>query len=123
MNTQDIPVVIYHNTRCSKSRSACEIVAAQGIDAQIINYLETPPGKEELRALLKKLGIRPEQLVRRGEEVFKANYAGKILSDEAWLDAMVSHPILIERPIVVLGDRAIIARPPESVLDLIGDAD
>ena len=116
-------LTIYHNARCSKSRSACEIVAAQGIDAQIINYLETPPGKEELRALLKKLGIRPEQLVRRGEEVFKANYAGKILSDEAWLDAMVSHPILIERPIVVLGDKAIIARPPENVLDLIRDAD
>ena len=116
-------LTIYHNARCSKSRSACEIVAAQGIEAQIINYLETPPDKEELRTLLTKLGIRPEQLIRRSEDVFKANYAGKSLSDEAWLDALVTHPILIERPIVVLGDKAIIARPPENVLDLIRDAD
>ncbi len=116
-------VVIYHNARCSKSRSACEIVAGQGIEATIVEYLKTPPGKEELRALLQKLGMKPAEIVRRGEDVFKENYAGKTLDDEQWLDALVAHPILIERPIVVRGDKAIIGRPPEKVLDLLADAD
>jgi arsenate reductase len=115
-------IVIYHNARCSKSRAACELIAAQGIKAEVIDYLRTPPGKEELRGLLKKLGMKPEELVRRGEEVFKAQYAGKNLSDEQWLEALVAHPILIERPIVVRGARAVIGRPPEKVLELL-DAD
>ena len=122
MNTQDIPVVIYHNTRCSKSRSACEIVAGRGIDARIVEYLKTPPGKDELGELLKKLGMKPSELVRRGEEAFKENYAGKSLDEEQWLDALVAHPVLIERPIVVRGDRAVIGRPPEKVIELL-DAD
>lgn len=118
---QDTPIVIYHNARCSKSRSACEIVAGRGIEAQIVDYLKTPPSKEELRALLQKLGMKPAELVRRGEDAFKENYAGKTLDDEQWLDALVAHPILIERPIVVAGDRAVIGRPPEKVLELLGD--
>ena len=123
MSIPSTPVVIYHNARCSKSRSACEIVAGQGIEATIVEYLKTPPGKEELRALLQKLGMKPAEIVRRGEDVFKENYAGKTLDDEQWLDALVAHPILIERPIVVRGDKAIIGRPPEKVLDLLADAD
>lgn len=115
-------LVIYHNTRCSKSRSACELIAAKGLTATVIDYLKTPPDKVELRSLLKKLGMKPEALVRKGEEVFKANYAGKTLSDEDWLDALVAHPILIERPIVVRGDKAVIGRPTEKVLELL-DAD
>ena len=122
MNSQSTPVVIYHNARCSKSRSACEIVAGRGIDARIVEYLKTPPGKDELRELLKKLGMKPSELVRRGEEVFKENYAGKSLDEEQWLDALVAHPVLIERPIVVRGDRAVIGRPPEKVIELL-DAD
>lgn len=118
---QDTPIVIYHNARCSKSRSACEIVAGRGIEAQIVDYLKTPPSKEELRALLQKLGMKPAELVRRGEDAFKENYAGKTLDDEQWLDALVAHPILIERPIIVAGDRAVIGRPPEKVLELLGD--
>lgn len=120
-NNQDIPVVIYHNSRCSKSRSACELVAGRGIEAQIVEYLKTPPSREELRALLQKLGMKPAELVRRGEDVFKENYAGKTLDDEQWLDALAAHPILIERPIVVRGDRAVIGRPPEKVLELLDD--
>lgn len=119
MNTQDIPVVIYHNTRCSKSRSACEIVASRGIEATIVEYLKTPPTRAELRALLQKLGMKPEEIVRRGEDVFKEHYVGKTLDDEQWLDALLAHPILIERPIVVRGDKAVIGRPPEKVLDLL----
>ena len=123
MNTQDIPVVIYHNTRCSKSRSACEIVAGRGIEATIVEYLKTPPSREELRALLQKLGMKPAEIIRRGEDIFKENYAGKTLDDEQWLDALVAHPILIERPIVVRGERAVIGRPPEKVMELLGSDD
>ena len=122
MNTQDIPVVIYHNTRCSKSRSACEIVAGRGVEARIVEYLKTPPGRDELRELLRKLGMKPSELVRRGEEAFKENYAGKTLDEEQWLDALVAHPVLIERPIVVRGDRAVIGRPPGKIAELL-DAD
>jgi arsenate reductase len=112
-------VVIYHNARCSKSRSACEIVVGKGIEAHIVEYLKTPPNREELQDLLKKLGMKPSELVRRGEDVYKQNYAGKTLAEEAWLDALAAHPILIERPIVVRGQRAVIGRPPEKVLELL----
>jgi arsenate reductase (glutaredoxin) len=115
-------LVIYHNARCSKSRSVCDLVAARGVKAQVIEYLQTPPNREELRGLLKKLALKPEELVRRGEELFKQQYAGRTLSDEEWLDALVSHPILIERPIVARGAKAVIGRPPERVLELL-DAD
>jgi arsenate reductase len=111
-------VVIYHNARCSKSRSACEIVAGKGIEARIVEYLKTPPDREELRQLLKKLGMKPSGLVRRNESVFKENYAGRTLDEEQWLDALVAHPILIERPIVMRGKRAVVGRPPEKVLEL-----
>ena len=117
----DTTVTIYHNARCSKSRSTCEIVSARGIKARIIDYLATPPDRDELRQVLKKLGMKPEELVRKGEETFKECYAGKTLSDEQWLDALIAHPLLIERPIVVYGDRAVIGRPPEKVLELLGD--
>ena len=117
MNDQTI--VIYHNARCSKSRAACELVAAHGVKAEIIDYLKNPPGREELRALLDKLGMKPAELVRRGEEAFKTNYAGRTLSDEQWLDALLAHPVLIERPIVVRGARAVIGRPVERVLELL----
>lgn len=115
-------VTLYHNPRCSKSRSACQIVVERGIDARIINYLETPPDIAELRGLLVKLGIPAADLVRRGEAVFKEHYAGKTLSEDDWLAALAAHPILIERPIVVRGDKAVIGRPPEKVLELL-DAD
>jgi len=113
------PIVIYHNPRCSKSRSACELIVARGINAEVIDYLKTPPKHDELRSLLKNLGMKPDELVRRGEPAFKENYAGQTLSDEQWLDALVAHPILIERPIVVCGARAVIGRPPEKVLELL----
>lgn len=110
---------IYHNNRCSKSRAACQLIAEKGVDAEIVDYLKTPPSHEELRDLLRKLGLRPSELVRRGEAVFKEHYAGRSLSDDEWLQAMVTYPILIERPIVVRGDRAVLGRPPERVLELL----
>ncbi len=116
-------ITIYHNPRCSKSRAACELIAARGVEATVIDYLTTPPSRDELRLLLKKLGMTPHQLVRRGEAAFSEHYAGRELSDEQWLDALLAHPILIERPIVVCGDQAVIGRPPEKVLELLDAID
>ncbi len=112
-------LTIYHNPRCSKSRAACALIAESGVKAKVIDYLTTPPSRDELRALLAKLGMRAGELVRRGEAVFKENYQGRELSDEQWLDALLAYPILIERPIVVRGEHAVIARPPEKVLGLL----
>jgi arsenate reductase len=113
------PVRIYHNRRCSKSRAACQLVAQSGVPAEIIDYLETPPKRDELRLLLRQLGLPAAGLVRRGEAVFREFYAGRTLSEDEWLDALVAHPILIERPIVVRGERAVVGRPPEKVLELL----
>src|SRR5689334_11012481 len=106
---------IYHNPRCSKSRSTLDLLAQRGADTVVIEYLQTPPTADELAALVAKLGIEPEQLVRKGEDVYKQHYAGKKLSGEQWIAAMAKHPILIERPIVVVGDRAVLGRPPEHI--------
>ena len=111
-------ITIYHNPKCSKSRAALELVGERG-DVQVIEYLKTPPTKRELEALVAKLGIEPEQLVRKGEDVYKAKYAGKTLTRAQWIDALVRDPILIERPIVVVGRRAVIGRPPENVNALL----
>ena len=113
------PVRIYHNPRCSKSRSACTILAEKGVEAEVVEYLKTPPDRATLTALLAKLGLRAEELVRKGEAIVKTEYAGRTMSDEDWLEAMLAHPILIERPIVVVGERAVVARPPERVLELL----
>ncbi|HVY65502.1 MAG TPA: arsenate reductase (glutaredoxin) [Gammaproteobacteria bacterium] len=110
---------IYHNPKCSKSRGALALLEQRGVDATVIEYLKTPPTAAELAALVAKLGIAPEQLVRKGEDVYKQHYAGKTLSAEEWIAAMVRHPILIERPIVVVGDRAVLGRPPENVERLL----
>jgi arsenate reductase (glutaredoxin) len=112
-------VTIYHNPRCGKSRSTLALLEEKGIQPHIIEYLKTPPTKEELRAILKKLDMKPEQLVRKGEDIYKEKFAGKTLTDEQWLEVLVKNPILIERPIVVKGDRAVIGRPPENVMELL----
>lgn len=106
---------IYHNPKCSKSREALALLERRGIVPRIVRYLETPPTAAELAAIVRKLDIRPEQLVRKGEEVFKVKYAGRMLTDAEWIDAMARDPVLIERPIVIAGSRAVIGRPPERV--------
>jgi arsenate reductase (glutaredoxin) len=110
---------IYHNPKCSKSRATLAILEESGISPRVVEYLRTPPSAEELRAIIAKLGIEPEQLVRKGEELFRREYAGKRLEAEQWIEAMVRDPILIERPIVVSGNRAVLGRPPESVRRLL----
>lgn len=110
---------IYYNPRCSKCRDAVALVQEHGYRTELIKYLDTPPDKEELLEIVSKLGIKPRDLIRKGEEIFQQTYAGKTLSDEAWLDAMAAHPVLIERPIVIRGNKAIVARPAEKVLPLL----
>ena len=110
---------IYHNPRCGKSRAALAILAQHGTEPLVVEYLKTPPSKDELRAILKKLGMKPEQLVRKGEQIYKEKFANTGLSDDQWLDALSNYPILIERPIVIIGDRALIGRPPEKIAELL----
>ena len=110
---------IYYNPRCTKCRNTVTLVQEHGYQTDLIEYLVTPLSKIELKALLKKLGMKPLELIRTGETLFKEKYAGHTLSDEEWLDAMVAYPILMERPVVVRGNKALIARPPEKALALL----
>lgn len=110
---------IYHNPRCGKSRATLALLQENGIEPRIIEYLQTPPSAAELRAIVAKLGIDPEQLVRKGEEVYRSRFAGKPMSGAQWIEAMAKDPILIERPIVVRGERAVLGRPPENVKRLL----
>lgn len=112
-------LVYFHNPRCSKSRAALALLRERGVEPHIIEYLTSPPSKSELAGLVRKLGIKPEALVRKGEDVFKSEFRGRALSDDQWLSAMAEHPILIERPIAVKGERAVLGRPPEKVLELL----
>lgn len=114
-------VTLYHNPRCSKSRQALQLLQERQIEPQIRLYLDNPPSRDELVALLAQLDIKPRALLRKGEQEYKDNNLGDdSLSDAQLIDAMVAHPRLIERPIAIVGDRAIIGRPPENVLELIG---
>ena len=110
---------IYHNPRCSKSRQTLNIIKEKGVEVEIIEYLKVIPSEKELRSIIKLLGIKPEKLLRKGEADYKQNFKGKILSDEEWIIAMVQYPKLIERPIVVSDNKAVLGRPPENVLDLL----
>lgn len=110
---------IYHNPRCSKSRQTLALIEENGAEVEIVEYLNSIPTKAELKDLLSKLGIPAEKLLRKGEADFKDNFKGKTLSEDEWIDAMIQYPKLMERPIVVKGNKAILGRPPENVLDLI----
>jgi arsenate reductase (glutaredoxin) len=110
---------IYHNPRCSKSRETLALLQAKGIEPNIVEYLKTPPSASQLKSIVKQLGIMPQQLVRKGEEIYKSRYANKTLSDAQWIEAMVENPSLIERPIVIRGQRAALGRPPQNVLQLL----
>ncbi len=113
-------ITIYHNPRCSKSRQSLALLEEKGAQPDVVLYLETPPSSAELTDILAKLGMAPRELMRKGESVFKEQNLGDAgLSDSDLVEAMVANPILIERPIVVKGDRALIGRPPENVLELI----
>ena len=110
---------IYHNPRCSKSRQTLALINEKGADVEIIEYLSNIPTEQELTEVLALLGISAEQLIRKGEKDYKENYKGKSLSNEEWIKAMIAYPKLIERPIVVKDNKAVLGRPPENVLDLL----
>lgn len=114
---------IWHNPRCSKSRQTKQLLEDNGVELEVRLYLEDPPSKALLKKTLKQLGMKPRDLVRNKEDAFKqAGLDDAKLSDERVLEAMVQHPSLIERPVVVLGDNAVLGRPPENVLDLLRGA-
>ena len=110
---------IYHNTRCRKSRETLAIIKKSGKKHEIINYLDTPPTKKELKDILTLLNMPASQLVRKSEPIFKSEFKGKTLTENQWIDAMLKYPKLIERPIVVKGKKAVIGRPPENVNELL----
>lgn len=110
---------IYHNPRCSKSRNTLALLQEHGVEPEVVLYLETPPDAAGLRDLLAKLGKTPAELLRKGEAEYRELGLGAGSSDEELLAAMAGHPKLIERPIVVRGERAVLGRPPENVLALL----
>lgn len=112
-------IKIYHNPRCSKSRQGYEILQKSGQEFEIIKYLENLPTEKEIREILDLLKIKPEQLIRKNETVWKENYKKKKLTDDEIIHAMVKHPKLIERPIVVNGNKAVIGRPPELIISIL----
>lgn len=112
-------IKIFHNNRCSKSREACSILEEEGIKFETIEYLKTPPSQKEIKELLKMLKLKAEDVIRKSEPLFKEKFAGKKLSEAQWIKILADNPILIERPIIIKGNRAVIGRPPEKVLDLL----
>ncbi len=113
-------VTIYHNPRCSKSRQALQLLRERGVEPVIVEYLKTPPGAREIGGLLQKLGMEPRALMRAKEAAYReAGMADESLSRRALIDLMAQNPIVIERPIVVSGDRAALGRPPENVLTVL----
>lgn len=110
---------IYHNPRCSKSRQALEILRDNEVEPEVIEYLKEVPTKSELEEIIQLLGVSPEAIIRKGEPDYKDNFKGKNLSDQDWIQAMLDYPKLIERPIIIEGNKAVVGRPPEKVLTLL----
>jgi len=113
-------LTLYHNPRCSKSRSALELLEARGLTPNVVRYLETPLNAAQIKALLGKLGISARQLLRTGEDEYKMlQLADTNLSEAQLIAAIAEHPKLMERPILEVGDKAVIGRPPEQILELL----
>lgn len=112
-------LTIYHNPRCGKSRQTLKIIHDSGQSANVVEYLKVCPDFDTLKKLCEKLGMSPHELIRKGETIYKEQFKGKALTDDEWLQAMVEYPILIERPIVVKNNKAVVGRPPENVNSII----
>lgn len=110
---------LYHNPRCSNSREALRLLEETGETIEVVKYLENPPTRRELLQIIELLKIKPIELVRTKEQLWKENFKGKELSDEQVVEAMVNFPILIERPIAINGTHAIVGRPPIKVLEIL----
>ena len=114
-------LVIYHNPRCSKSRETLQILQDNNLAPAVVEYLKQPPSRQELAAIIDKLGVPARELVRTTEAAYKeAQLDADSLSDDEIIDAICKHPSLLQRPIVVAGNRAVIGRPPVKVLEIIG---
>ena len=111
---------ILHNNRCSKSRCVLDILENKGVDFEIVQYVENPLSASEIKDLLKKLDMPSEAIIRKGEADYKANFKGKTMSENDWIDAMVKFPKLIERPIIIKGDKAVVGRPPDNIEQFLG---
>ena len=115
-----MPVTVYHNPRCSKSRAAMEYLEENGIETEVVKYMDSPPDANDIKELLSMLGMTPRELMRKHEKVFKdAGLDDPTFTDDELIEAMAQCPSLIERPIVVNNGKAVLARPPETVQDIL----
>lgn len=111
-------VKVYHNPRCTKSRNSLAYLDEKGVSYDVHLYLQDALSHEELKQILNQLGMTPQELLRKNEAVFKDEFKGKDLTDDQWIEAMIEHPKLMERPIIVKGNKAVVARPTEKIDDL-----
>jgi arsenate reductase len=112
-------ITIYHNNRCTKSRCALELLEKKGKNFQVVEYLKTPPSEKEIKEILKKLGMKAEDIIRKKEPLFIEKFAKKKFTEDQWIKVLAKNPILIERPIIVKGNKAVIGRPPENINQLL----
>ena len=110
---------IFHNPRCSKSREALQILEDKGAKIEVIEYLKNPPTAAQLKKILKAMGKKPEDIIRKSEALYKEKFKGKDLGSDEWIKILAENPILIERPIVFNEKKAVLGRPPESVLEML----
>ena len=113
-------VTIWHNPRCGKSRDGVKLLEEKGVDAEVVKYLDTPPTKEEVKAVLKMIGISARELMRTKEAIYKELNLKEETDEEKLIEAMVANPKLIERPVVIKDGKAAIGRPIENIIDLLG---
>lgn len=112
-------MVIYHNPRCTKSREGVALLQEKNKEFEVREYLKESFTRTELQEVLKKLKIQPSELLRRNEKIYKEEYKGKEIREEEWIEIMIQHPQLIERPIIVNGNKAVIGRPKERILEIM----
>lgn len=110
---------IYHNPRCGKSREALQLLKDNGVTPEVVLYLKDIPTEAELKAIIVKLGISPKELIRKNEAIYKENFKNKDYTDVEWIKIMIEYPKLIERPIIVKEDKAVIGRPATNILELL----
>lgn len=113
-------VTIWHNPRCGKSRDGVKLLEEKGVEAEVVKYLDTPPTKEELKELLNMLGISARELMRTKEAIYKELKLKEEMDEEKLIEAMVANPKLIERPVVIKDGKAVIGRPIENIIELLG---
>mgnify|MGYP003488320388 CR=1 FL=1 len=113
-------ITIYHNPKCGTSRNTLAMIRNSGVEPEVIEYLKTPPSPKELELLVMKMGVKAEELVRKKDPLFKEKYSKYKFNEHEWIKVMHENPTLIERPVIVKGNKAVIARPMDKLTDLIG---